>query len=645
MKKISANNLLLILILIFGIVLRFYNYAEVPFTYDEFSALKRTGFSTLHDLFVYGIYVDGHPALIQLLIFFLVKIAGWNSIIIKLPFIIFGIASIYLVFIIGKKWFNATAGLITAALVATMQYPIMYSQIARPYISGMFFSLILFWSWGNYVFDEKNEKKWNWHWIGIALFSTLCAYNHYYSLLFAFIIGVTGLFFISLKKIIPYFLACITATALFLPHLNITLYQLSLGGVGQWLGKPDGIWIWNYFQYIFNYSTILFVFVGIILICGIAIAIKNTKYNKIHFLSIVFFILVFFTGYLYSIYINPTLQFSTLIIVYPFLLFVFFGLIPDLKKWMKIALVFFILAIGGYSLIFGRQHYTIFYKSVYKEIITESYNTYLTAKESTLYLIASDTTRTNFYTQSYSFVPFLSLPQIDNYKNLQHILDSTNLDKVSFGYSYGIDPTIISVIQRYYPVVEKKIDYHLGNYYLFAKYSKKNATLIGYQSINDFEQEAEGWGVTNTNNIYDSSAYNGKKCYMFKQGEEWGTSFYYDLAKITKNKYQQIELSLMFKAQKAVDVQNVHLVFSIECNDSIMDWRAIQLDKFKFIPNQWNYAAFRINLYDLPLQHPYKKLKCYLWNKSKNQIFIDDFAIRVFEGNPIIFGWFNKLIK
>lgn len=645
MKKISSDNLLLILILIVGIVLRFYNFAEIPFTYDEFSALKRTSFSNLNDLFIYGIYVDGHPALIQLLIFFLVKIAGWSSIVIKLPFLIFGIASIYLVFIIGKKWFNVTAGLIAGALVATMQYPLMYSQIARPYISGMFFSLLLFWSWSNYVFDSKNEKKWNWHLIGIIVFDALCAYNHYYSLLFAFILGLSGLFFLKRKKMIPYLISNVAAVLLFLPHINITLYQLSMGGVGQWLGKPDGIWIWNFMQYIFNYSVPLIIFSGIALLFGIAIAIKNRAYNPIYFLCFLLFILVYFTGYFYSIYINPTLQFSTLIVVYPFLLFVFFGLLPDLNKWKKIILVGFILAMGSYSLIFAREHYTVFYKSVYREIITESHNTFLNAKRSALYLIAGDTTRTNFYVQGYKDIPFVYLLQMDNYKNLQLLLENAEMKKVSFGYSYGIDPTIISVIQYFYPAVEKKLDFHLGNYFLFAKDSAKNDALIHYQSINGFEQEAEGWGVANVNNISDSLAYNGKKCYVFRQGEEWGASFYFDLTKMILNKYQQVELSLQYKAEKETDIQNLLLVFSLESGDSVIDWRAMKLENFCFVPQKWNYAAFRVNLCDLNLQFPDIKIKCYLWNQNKNQIYIDDFCIRICDGNPLIFGWFNKLSK
>ena len=45
-----TNKLLLVLIIIIGTALRFYNYGEIPFTHDEFSALSRLNFNSFSDL-------------------------------------------------------------------------------------------------------------------------------------------------------------------------------------------------------------------------------------------------------------------------------------------------------------------------------------------------------------------------------------------------------------------------------------------------------------------------------------------------------------------------------------------------------------------------------------------------------------------
>ena len=51
----SRNNLTLVLILTVGTVLRFYNYGEIPFTHDEFSALSRLNFNSFSDLIEKGV--------------------------------------------------------------------------------------------------------------------------------------------------------------------------------------------------------------------------------------------------------------------------------------------------------------------------------------------------------------------------------------------------------------------------------------------------------------------------------------------------------------------------------------------------------------------------------------------------------------
>ena len=60
---LNTNNGLLLLIVITGSVLRFYNFSELPYSFDEFSALFRTRFDNLRDLIYFGVKTtDTHPA-------------------------------------------------------------------------------------------------------------------------------------------------------------------------------------------------------------------------------------------------------------------------------------------------------------------------------------------------------------------------------------------------------------------------------------------------------------------------------------------------------------------------------------------------------------------------------------------------------
>ena len=138
-----TNQLTILLILFIGSILRFYNYVEIPFTHDEFSALFRLNFDSFSELIEKGVKVDGHPAGVHVFLYYWTKVFGSSEWIVKLPFTIFGIVSIWIIYLIGRKWFNETVGLISAAFIASIQFTVIYSQIARPYISGMFFSLIM----------------------------------------------------------------------------------------------------------------------------------------------------------------------------------------------------------------------------------------------------------------------------------------------------------------------------------------------------------------------------------------------------------------------------------------------------------------------------------------------------------------------
>ena len=142
MKKLS-NQWILFIILVVSVVLRIFHFSEIPFTHDEFSALFRLDFESFSALIEYGVKIDGHPAGVQVFLFYWGKIFGFTEQTIKFPFIVFGVLSVYFTYLIGKQWFNETVGLLSAAIVSSLQFTVMFSQIARPYISGLFFSLML----------------------------------------------------------------------------------------------------------------------------------------------------------------------------------------------------------------------------------------------------------------------------------------------------------------------------------------------------------------------------------------------------------------------------------------------------------------------------------------------------------------------
>ncbi|MFT6747000.1 MAG: 4-amino-4-deoxy-L-arabinose transferase-like glycosyltransferase [Glaciecola sp.] len=106
-------RLLFVLIICTATILRFYDYSNIPFTHDEFSALFKTNYDNFSDLVYYGVKTgDTHPAGVQIFIYYWVKLFGAATWVVKLPFTLAGIASIYFLYKTSKTWFNETAALV-----------------------------------------------------------------------------------------------------------------------------------------------------------------------------------------------------------------------------------------------------------------------------------------------------------------------------------------------------------------------------------------------------------------------------------------------------------------------------------------------------------------------------------------------------
>lgn len=359
----------LLAITLIGVLLRCWNLFQIPLMHDEFSALSRLQFNTFQDLISFGVKPDGHPAGVQVFLYYYVKFFGNNAVVLKIPFLIIGILTIPLAYAVGKKWFSAQTGLLVATCIAVMQFPIMYSQIIRPYAPGLFFSLLLVYFWTNFIQSKKINIA---NGIGFVLSATACFYIHYFSMLFAIIVLFTGLFVIGKNKYKAYFSLIFAIGLLYLPHLPIFYVQLKKGGL-SWLNDPEAIFFINYIDYIFNYS---FLFSGLVLLI-VLYSIWNIPTEKKHnfrLIALLWFLALPFIGYFYSLWFKPLLQFSILIFSFPFFLIFLFSYAENIRTKLLSFFVVVLLIAGIYSLVFTRQYYNIFYNQPYDSFYHLSQN-------------------------------------------------------------------------------------------------------------------------------------------------------------------------------------------------------------------------------------------------------------------------------
>ena len=359
----KAEKVILALILFIGAVLRIYNFWDFSLSNDELSALARLNFDSFSDLIMNGVRIDGHPAAAQVILWYMTKWFGNGVFAVRLPFVIAGIIAVYFMFRLGKEWISTSAGLLAAATFATLQFPILYSRIARPYALGMLFAIMAATFWIRIV--KSNHKASDYIWLAFSL--ALCAYSHYFAALVAAILAITGTFLITGKNLKLYLLALSAAFLLYLPYIPIFLHQLSLGGVGQWLGAPENDWLWQHIYYVFNES---FAVISITLIIGFTgVFLFKPKISFVnHVLPLLLFLTPFLVGFFYSKNVNPVLQNSTLLFSFPFLIVFTFSAWNDEKMNVTKAAVNVLLLGIFFSTVVGKQFYQTNHFGVFKEL-------------------------------------------------------------------------------------------------------------------------------------------------------------------------------------------------------------------------------------------------------------------------------------
>lgn len=136
---------MIIIILGLGLILRLISLNQSLWIDEATSAL--TTKMSLLDFFNKFSPGDFHPPLYYLTLRIWSLFFGISEIAIRSLSILFGIGTIYIVYLIGKSILNKNAGLITALLLATSGLHVYYSQEARMYSMSTFlvvFSIYLF---------------------------------------------------------------------------------------------------------------------------------------------------------------------------------------------------------------------------------------------------------------------------------------------------------------------------------------------------------------------------------------------------------------------------------------------------------------------------------------------------------------------
>jgi uncharacterized membrane protein len=650
LKYPDIDHILLFIIVAIGAVLRFWDYSNLHYSFDEFSALFRTRFDNLSDLIQYGVKTtDTHPPGVQVFMYFWVKMFGESEMAVKFPFILFGLLAIIYAFKIGKLWFNGTVGLFAALFLSVLQYPITYSQFARPYASGLFFALLMVWFWTYMVFYPDKKKIQNR--IGFVISAALCAYNHHFSLFLAGLAGISGFFFIKKANLKSYLLACGIIILVYLPNLPIFLYQLHRGGVEDWLAKPDPEFILNYFGYVLHFSNIMVgLTVVIIILSAVFIAPSLRKTNKFRILAFSWFAVTFLTGYFYSVYMNAVLQYSVLIFAFPFLVLFFFSFYRETAYYFKIAVIAVLIAVAIYTLVNDRKHYQIQYQSAFKEILaaTDSVRTVNRNKKVTTSLYMPEKIR-DYYDRKFGYDSsgITNLESLIDFNDFRNFVRDQQSDLFILGWSYLPNIEYKLIVEERYPYLLEKKGWFNGEFFVYSMEKPDDtdytfADSILFKCLNTFDTLTTGWeDVELPYQLTSGVNYKEDKILRFNREFGYSPKFSTRLDKIIKSKSNEIIISL--NTYIPVSMVNPVIVCEFRSGNRILDWRSSNISDFVDAPLKELPVYLAIRCADLKFDDDDIEIWVYFWNKDLGEIYIDEFMVEVREGNPFFYALYRKI--
>ena len=473
MKNTPFHFAIFFLILFAGIFLRAYDWMAIPFTHDEFSALFRTGFTAFDKLIEKGVANDGHPAGIQVFLNYWIALVGDQPYLVKLPFLACGLGSIYLTYRLGAFWFHQTSGITAAAIVAGIQPMVMYSQIARPYMSGVFLVLLAVWSLSQYL--TTRYHRWG-PYIGWILAAIGAAYNHYFSLLTIAMVGLFALLAVPKAHLKSYILSGLLIFLGFAPHLPLTLGHLQMGGLG-WLPPPENTFFFDFLGYITHYSVVIQVIYGLLLVLGLwfhfryrpPLTKQVTYFRVVMIAALIFPALI---GFWYSKAVAPVLQFSSLVFGLPLFLVALTSLLPPFSpKWLM-GLVVLLLGMNAYTLIEKRHHYKLLYENRYKatrSTLLDDLRQY-DKKALTVWLGLDEKILRRWKQQE----PRLRELTIHNLlhadpEHFKDTLSATDKPYMILAFPDNMNWTAVKKAKTLYSYTLKVKNWHLGRYFLLAR--------------------------------------------------------------------------------------------------------------------------------------------------------------------------------
>lgn len=639
LTPVTSYRITALLILTGAAILRFLNYGDFSFSNDELSALCRLHFGNLGELWEHGVKPDGHPALVQTFLWLWIQVfppVEWS---VRIPFVLTGIASVWLVYLVCKRWFGTVPALLAMGCMAFLEYTVIYSLIARPYAFGVFFTLLSVWCLQKYRDIPGRTYTWL---IGFGLSALAAMYTHYFAFLQVGLIAVSGIFIVGKGKRLPYLAALAVIVAGFIPHIWITLAHMKTGGV-TWLGKPGKDWYVQYLDYAFNHDilvwgTLVFLFFigwG----CYILRNLFSGKTFRTWLMVLAWALLPFVAGYLYSRYKSPMLQYSVLLFAFPFLLMAIampLAAIPE-RISRVIAGLFCLLLV--FSTVVTNYHFTKDYFGVFRPI-AENMRDFRKDQGDRGLIVAGFNHPCyvehyfNEWKQEMPVDIFYGEEETKNLASLHQVLKDGKKETVAFGWSnVGVSAETRELIRYYRPYMNRR-EFHVNSEYYEFSATPERAYIddIRWRTV----PGDDCWQIDSAIIRREGAG----QIYYDMSGREYGMKCSIALSNYHSSRFTLVTARCrVIRRDADMPSTSPGLVAEIKRNGKNIHYRTKDFGYFNADSDTSGILMVSFPLYMPDIRAYRDTLDFYLWNSAQGLVYTSDWTIEAREFNPVIHGY------
>lgn len=644
MLRRSRYYFLLGVIIAAGAILRFYDLGSQSMTADELYALSHNNFASFGEMLEKGVKIDGHPAMAQVVIWGWTKIFGLSELSVRFPFALASLFSIWFAAAIARRWFGDACALMTASIIAFCEFPLMYSQMARPYALGLFFCMAAVFFWNRILFDDARGRRW--HVLLLYALTTAGAmYTHYFSFLFVVIVGATGLFFLSRDNWKHYLAAGIASVLLFLPHYNLTMYQLGVGGVGGpggWLAKPTPAFFTDHIAFVFNRSWLVGGGALLAFIVSLVLTWKRKNLNRFYFVALAWFLIPFTVGYIYSVQRNPVLQHSVLLFSMPFLLMFLFAGLREVHNAAGLIVIPFALFPAVSTVLEKKYELTGHFGRV-KDLVVNmkrwseqhgANNVALAGNFDGEYFPGYYFDRLNWHPNM--LTTFTDAPE--KLYDFRQLVQNSKTGYFAWTWSTKAPSMdILYLIREKYPYVAERNLYFNSESWLFSKTSgnsKQPNDTITVKSENWNTGQHPDWKGNEHTIQPESTDSSGLKCLRLRKPDAvYGPVYSGIIGKdiVSPNDYISVEASVLADSGSAPIA-----VIEFKRGDSLVTWTGREYLHIHHTYGTWNKMFYAVRMFK-ELQTG-DVFRIYFFNDRDSTARIDDIRVRVIRGSTVIYG-------